>query len=243
MAPISRARRNSPFTQLTQFRPSATAAGKRSTPQAEFLQAESNPAQAGPRKWAWIVLDSLVRFRAFQRVTSNPNQKNSRDEFCILLAPATGLEAWRWRERHWRRGSARRIRRRAPAARPSPDPTFSMFCGNISSLSIRHPRSSRRRSRQRTFQFRASSRSSRTLIRLPVDPGQSWACRAGRKRFAVARLESTKMKPSTDFPVCTSFVLILLAGGEKALKKRLDSARQRLGVAARASGLETATRY
>src|SRR5271166_4932077 len=42
--------------------------------QAKFLQAEPNSDQAGPRKRAWIVLDSFVRFWVFQRVTSNPNQ-------------------------------------------------------------------------------------------------------------------------------------------------------------------------
>src|SRR5271166_4396855 len=41
----------------------------------QFLQSEPNPDQAGPRKWAWIVLDSFVRFGAFQEVTGNPNQK------------------------------------------------------------------------------------------------------------------------------------------------------------------------
>ncbi len=45
------------------------------TPQAKFLKAEPNPDQAGPRKWVWIVLDSFVRFGAFQCVTGSPNQK------------------------------------------------------------------------------------------------------------------------------------------------------------------------
>src|SRR5271165_2011432 len=45
--------------------------------QAKFLQAEPNPDQAGPRKWAWIFLDSFVRFGAFQWVTGGPNQKNA----------------------------------------------------------------------------------------------------------------------------------------------------------------------
>src|SRR5208337_1666380 len=43
---------------------------------AKFLQAEPNPDQAGPRKWAWILLDSFVRFGAFQEVTGSPNQKS-----------------------------------------------------------------------------------------------------------------------------------------------------------------------
>src|SRR5208337_4226484 len=46
-------------------------------PKANILQAEPNPDQAGPRKWAWIVLDFFVRFGAFQWVTSAPKQKNS----------------------------------------------------------------------------------------------------------------------------------------------------------------------
>src|SRR5271165_6613927 len=36
------------------------------TPQAKFPQADPKPDQARPRKWAWIVLDSFVRFEAFQ---------------------------------------------------------------------------------------------------------------------------------------------------------------------------------
>src|SRR5271166_2872101 len=59
------------------------------TPQAKLLQAKPNPDQAGPRKWAWIFLDSFVRFGAFQWVTGSPNQKcNSRDGVSSTRRPA-----------------------------------------------------------------------------------------------------------------------------------------------------------
>ena len=47
------------------------------TPRAKFFQAEPKPVRAGPRKRAWIFLDSFVRFGAFQRVTSDPSQKRA----------------------------------------------------------------------------------------------------------------------------------------------------------------------
>ena len=49
----------------------------------KFPQAEPNADQAGRRKWAWIVLDSFVRFGAFQRLTGTPNQNgNSQGAQC-----------------------------------------------------------------------------------------------------------------------------------------------------------------
>ncbi len=62
----------------------------------------------------------------------------------------------------------------------------------------------------------------------PLTPGQSWACRAGRKRFCVVRLELTKMKPSTDFPFVHHLFIYDATGRDKALKKRPD-ALHRLG--------------
>ena len=42
---------------------------------AKFLQAEPKPDQAGPRKWAWIFLDSFVRIRGFSMSYGQSKQK------------------------------------------------------------------------------------------------------------------------------------------------------------------------
>src|SRR5271166_1063627 len=60
------------------------------------LQAEPNPDQARPRKWAWIVLVSFVRFGAFQCVTGSPNQK------CNSRVPSARGRQWASLRRHLR---------------------------------------------------------------------------------------------------------------------------------------------
>src|SRR5271166_4294438 len=47
---------------------------------AKFLQAKPIPDQAGPRKWPWILLDSFVKFGAFQWVTTSPKRKGEKKE-------------------------------------------------------------------------------------------------------------------------------------------------------------------
>src|SRR5271166_4763136 len=55
--------------------PGATGRRRRRNTLAQIPPSRAKPDQAGPRKWAWIFLDSFVRFEAFQWVTGNSNQK------------------------------------------------------------------------------------------------------------------------------------------------------------------------
>ena len=55
--------------------PGATGRRRRRNTLAQIPPSRTKPDQAGPRKWAWIFLDSFVQFEAFQWVTGNSNQK------------------------------------------------------------------------------------------------------------------------------------------------------------------------
>jgi len=73
----------SPATAFVHSRREALRANGR-RPRAKFLQAESKPVQAGPRKRAWIFLDSFVRFGAFQWVMSIPNEKKFPSQWPLV---------------------------------------------------------------------------------------------------------------------------------------------------------------
>ena len=132
----------------------------------------SKPNQIRPSRTKIMGLDCLGFLRPIPGFSMGYEQSKSKKlPRCILVAPATGLEACMlaraplaegFGSAHSQAGAELRVHPRIQPFQCSAA-TFPAFPFATRVLTAR--------SRQRTFQFRASSRSSRTLIRLPVDPG------------------------------------------------------------------------